>query len=132
MEPILAFLAAPREGGNTAVIFLVQMLAIFAIFYFLLIRPQRKEQERHRQMVDSLKRGTEVITAGGIIGKVTDVKDDRITVQSGDSSVVVERTKVARVMDGGSGAAASAPREEEAPSPDRSGAGRGGKRGGRR
>ena len=47
---------------------MAQMVAIFAIFYFLLIRPQRKEQQRHRDMLEELKKGDEVITNGGIIG----------------------------------------------------------------
>ena len=62
MSPvILAVLAVPREGGNATLIFMMQMAAIFAIFYFLLIRPQRKEQERHRTMIEQLKKGDEMI-----------------------------------------------------------------------
>lgn len=80
-------------------VFLVQMVLIFAIFYFLLIRPQRKEAERHRQMVAALRKGHEVTTAGGIIGTVVHTEDDRITIKTAESTrIVIERTKVALVM----------------------------------
>jgi len=80
-------------------IFMMQMVAIFAIFYFLLIRPQRKEQERHRNMIAELKKGDEIITGGGIIGTVLHVQDDRITIKTAENTrLVVERARVARVV----------------------------------
>jgi preprotein translocase subunit YajC len=92
-------LLTPRQGGNSTAIFLVQMLAIFAIIYFLLFRPQRKEQERHRQMLQALKKGDEVVTAGGIIGTVVHAEEDRLTIRSGESTrLVVERSRIARVI----------------------------------
>jgi preprotein translocase subunit YajC len=82
-------------------IFLMQMVAIFAIFYFLLIRPQRKEQERHRTMITELKKGDEVVTNGGIIGTVVHVQDDRLTIKTGENTrLVVERGRIARVITG--------------------------------
>ena len=62
----LVLLMAPREGGNATMVFAIQMLAIFAIFYFLLIRPQKKEQERHQAVIAALKKGDEIVTAGGV------------------------------------------------------------------
>ena len=76
-EAMLAFLAVPREGGSGSTIFLRQMVAIGVSFYCLLIRPQRKEQQRHRSMIEQLQKGDEVITAGGIIGTVVHTQDDR-------------------------------------------------------
>lgn len=97
----LAILAAPREGGNATVIFMMQMAAIFAIFYFLLIRPQRKEQERHRNMIAELKKGDEVVTNGGIIGTVVHIQEDRLTIKTGENTrLVVERARIARVNTG--------------------------------
>lgn len=94
----LALLMAPREGGGAGTIFMVQMVAIFAIFYFLLIRPQRKEQKRHEAMVEALKKGDDVVTAGGIIGTVVHAEKDRVTVRTGESTrVVVEKGRIARV-----------------------------------
>ena len=98
---ILAVLAAPREGGNAGLILMAQMVAIFAIFYFLLIRPQRKEQERHRNMIAELKKGDEVVTNGGIIGTVIHVQDDRLTIKTDENTrLVVERARIARVSTG--------------------------------
>lgn len=99
---MLAVLAAPREGGNATLIFVLQMAAIFAIFYFLLIRPQRKEQQRHRTMIENVKKGDDVVTNGGIIGTVLHVKDDRLTIKTGeDTRLVVQRGRIAQVMEVG-------------------------------
>lgn len=90
---------APREGGNATMIFLIQMIAIFAIFYLLLIRPQRKEQQRHRAMVAALKKGEEVVTAGGIIGTVVFAEQDRVTIKTAENTrLVVERGRIAKVL----------------------------------
>jgi preprotein translocase subunit YajC len=95
----LAVLLTPRQGGNSTAIFLIQMLAIFAIIYFLLFRPQRKEQERHQQMLAALKKGDEVVTAGGVIGTVVHAEEDRLTIRSGETTrLVVERSRIARVI----------------------------------
>ncbi len=102
MSPaILAILAVPREGGNATLIFMLQMGAIFAIFYFLLIRPQKKEQERHKTMVEQLKKGDEVVTTGGIIGTVVHVQEDRLTIKTAESTrLVVQRGRIAHVVSG--------------------------------
>ena len=101
IQASLAILAAPREGGNATLIFMMQMAAIFAIFYFLLIRPQRKEQERHRKMIAELRKGDEVVTNGGIIGTVVHVQEDRVTIKTAENTrLVVERARVARVTSG--------------------------------
>ncbi len=64
----------------------IPLILIFVIFYFFLIRPQQKRVKDHKAMVDSLKRGDEVITSGGIIGTIERVmEDDRIEVNIGDN-----------------------------------------------
>ncbi|MDX1647757.1 MAG: preprotein translocase subunit YajC, partial [Longimicrobiales bacterium] len=70
MTPYSMLLVVPREGGNSGTIFLVQMLLIFGIFYFLLLRPQAKERQKHEEMLSKLEKGDEIVTNGGIIGKV--------------------------------------------------------------
>ena len=101
MIPAAVLLIAPREGGNATLVFAIQMVAIFAIFYFLLIRPQRKEAERHRAMLDTLKKGDEVVTAGGIIGTVIFAEQDRITIKTAENTrIVVERGRIAKVVSG--------------------------------
>ncbi len=70
----LALAQAEGQGGN----FLIQIIpfiAIFAIMYFLIIRPQQKRMKAHRQMVENIRRGDEVITQGGIFAKITRVKE---------------------------------------------------------
>lgn len=95
----IAVLMAPREGGNAMLIFVIQMMAIFAIIYFLLFRPQRKEQERHQKMLAALKKGDEVVTAGGIIGIVIHADGDRLTIRTAENTrLIVERGRVARVL----------------------------------
>jgi preprotein translocase subunit YajC len=55
---------------------IVPMLAVFVIFYFFMIRPQQQRMKQHRATIDAIRRGDTVVTSGGIIGKVTRVKDD--------------------------------------------------------
>jgi preprotein translocase subunit YajC len=75
---------AAAAGGTAAVLMqILPLLLIFGVFYFLLIRPQQKKQREHRELLQKLKRGDRVLTAGGIIGQVTRVKDgvDEIEVE---------------------------------------------------
>ena len=65
--------AAPAGGGMEQIFI---MIAMFAVFYFLMIRPQQKKAKEHRAMVEAVRRGDMVITAGGIVGKVAKVKED--------------------------------------------------------
>ena len=67
--------AAPGAGG--AIASFVPLILIFAIMYFLLIRPQQKRAKDHQKMVAALRRGDQIVTQGGIIGKVSKVKDRR-------------------------------------------------------
>lgn len=95
----LLILFAPAEGagGGGMMIFLLQMVAIMAIFYFLLIRPKVQQEKRHRERIQQLKRGDEVVTAGGVIGEVVHIKDDRITLKSGETRLVVQRDRIAEI-----------------------------------
>ena len=71
------------SGSNFAQF--IPLILIFVIFYFFLIRPQQKKVKEHRDMVKNLKRGDEIITSGGIIGKVDRIfEDDRIEVEISD------------------------------------------------
>lgn len=100
MTPYALLLAVPREGGNAGLVFLVQMLLIFGIFYFLLIRPQSKERQRHEQMLQRIKKGDEIVMNGGIIGKVVHVEEKRLTLKTAENTrVTVDRGKIAAVLD---------------------------------
>jgi preprotein translocase subunit YajC len=68
--------AQAAGGAGSAFASFVPLILIFAIMYFLLIRPQQKKLKEHRSMVEALRRGDQVVTAGGLIGKVSKVKDD--------------------------------------------------------
>ncbi len=79
---------------------LIPLILIFAIMYFLLIRPQQKKLKDHQAMVAALRRGDQVITQGGVVGKVTKVKDDReVEIEIATGVVVrVIRSTIATVM----------------------------------
>jgi preprotein translocase subunit YajC len=113
--PLLLALFAPAGGtggAGTMLPFLFQIAAIFAIFYFLMIRPQQKQRREHEQRLRNLKKGDEVVTAGGIVGEVVHLREtvkegkaeksmeDRITIKSGESRLIVERGRIARVNGG--------------------------------
>jgi preprotein translocase subunit YajC len=68
-------------GGQSALMNLVPLVFMFAIFYFLLIRPQQKKAKEHRALLDSLKKGDQVITAGGMHGKVTAIDENIVTLE---------------------------------------------------
>jgi preprotein translocase subunit YajC len=96
---VLAQFGAPQNGGGAGMVLLIQFAAIIAIFYFMLIRPQRKAQQRHREMLAALKRGDEVMTEGGIIGEVVHIKEDRVTIRTGENTrIVIARPKIARIF----------------------------------
>lgn len=71
--------AGGQQGGGYEGI--IMLVAMFAIFYFLLIRPQQKRAKQHRELVESLAVGNQVVTAGGIHGKVTAVEESTVTVE---------------------------------------------------
>ncbi|MCM2357187.1 MAG: preprotein translocase subunit YajC [Geobacteraceae bacterium] len=68
-------------GGQSTIMNLVPLVFMFAIFYFLLIRPQQKKAKEHRALLDSLKKGDQVITAAGIHGKVTALDENVVTLE---------------------------------------------------
>lgn len=109
----LLAIQAPARTTNPMLPLLIQMGAIFAIFYFLMIRPQQKQRRQHEDRLRNLRKGDNVVTAGGIVGEVVHIKEavaaaegkdkqqsmeDHITIKTGESRVVVERGRIARVI----------------------------------
>ena len=92
------FAPAGQAGGGGIAVFALQIAAFIAIFYFLLIRPQRKQQADHRKLLDSLQKGDQIVTSGGIIGEVIHLKESEVTIRSGESRLVVMRSNVANVL----------------------------------
>jgi preprotein translocase subunit YajC len=96
--PLLAILMAPSgQGGSGMTVLLFQVALIFGIFYFLIIRPQRRQQAEHRKLLESLQKGDRVVTSGGLVGEVLHLKDNEITIRSGESKLVVMRANIANV-----------------------------------
>ena len=89
--------AAQQTGGGFSGI--IMMVAIFAIFYFILIRPQQKKMKEHKKMVDELKKGDEIITAGGMYGTVEGVAPETLTVKIAEGTKVkITRGSIAAVV----------------------------------
>ena len=111
-EALLAVVMVPRQGGSGAFVLFLNVTLVFLIFYFLLIRPQRKEQERQKQMIAAIGKGDEIVTSGGIIGTVVKAEEDRLIIKTGggETRITVERSRVAHKVsaDGEGGANRSA------------------------
>ena len=89
--------ATPAGGGGVAP--LLMMVVFIGIFYFLLIRPQQKKAKEHQNLVSKLATGDEVVTTGGLLGKVVDVGDSFITLEIADGvRVKVQKFQVAALM----------------------------------
>ena len=99
MTPLTLLLqAAPDQ--NFGLRMMLNFALIIPIFYFLLIRPQMKERKRHEAMVDGVKKGDEIVTNGGIIGKIVHADGNRLTVRTGDNTrITVDRGRVAALLD---------------------------------
>jgi preprotein translocase subunit YajC len=105
--------AAPAAGSSMLPQLLFQFGLIFVIFYFLMIRPQQKQRKQHETALKNIKRGDKVVTAGGVIGDVIHVKDsmidgkptqgmeDEVTIKSGETRLIVERGRIAKVTSTG-------------------------------
>ena len=111
IAPLSLILAVQApSGGGSFTPFLLQMALIFAIFYFLVMRPQQKQRKQHQQNLRDLKKGDEIVTAGGIVAEVIHIKEslkdgspvvtmeDRITIKSAESRLIVERGRIAKVI----------------------------------
>ena len=88
IETLKLITAQAAPGGENALMGMLPIILMFVILYFLMIRPQMKRQKEHRNMVAALAKGDEVITSGGVLGKVTKVSDTYITV---DISTIADK-----------------------------------------
>src|SRR5689334_9089070 len=105
-----------QGGGGCATSLLlsvgIQFAPILAIFYFLMVRPQQRQRRQNEEALRNLKKGDEIVTTGGIIGQVVHIResmkgtepvkamDDAVTIKSGESRLIVERGRIARVTTG--------------------------------
>jgi preprotein translocase subunit YajC len=90
--------AAPASGFDS-VLNILPIVLMFVILYFMMIRPQMKKQKEHRAMLDAIGKGDEVITAGGIVGKVTAVSEGYVEVEIADNlNVKVQRAAISTLL----------------------------------
>jgi preprotein translocase subunit YajC len=101
ITPAFAQGAGPAAGGSF-ILQLLPFLMIFAIIYFLIIRPQQRRLKEHREMVEAIRRGDTVVTSGGLIGKVTKVDETELTIDIAENTRVrMIRSTVAEVRSKG-------------------------------
>lgn len=105
--------AAPSGGGSALPALLFQFGLIFLIFWFLIIRPQQKQRKSHEEALRNLKKGDRVVTNGGIVAEVVHIKqtvtegkpkpvmDDEVTIKSGETRLIVERGRIAKIITAG-------------------------------
>jgi len=106
-------LQAAPGGGSSFMPLLFQFGLIFLIFYFLIIRPQQKQRKRHEEALRNLSKGDRIVTGGGLVAEVVHIKqtvtdgaakpgmDDEITIRSGESRLIVERGRIAKITTAG-------------------------------
>ena len=92
-------LAAAPEAQANPIMSLLPLVFIFVVFYFLLIRPQSKKAKEHKQMVEALAKGDEVVTNGGLLGKLTKIGDNFVELELADGvTVKLQRNAIANIL----------------------------------
>ena len=105
----LLLLQSAAGGVSSLMPIIIQFALIIAIIYFVMFRPQQKQRQTHEAALKALKRGDEVVTSGGIVGEVIHIRetskdgganrlDDRVTIKSAESRLVVERGRIAKIL----------------------------------
>jgi preprotein translocase subunit YajC len=122
-----AYAQAAPGGGGDIFVSILPLLLIFVVFYFLLIRPQQQKLKQHREMIEALKKGDEILTAGGILGKIARVEPDgRLAVEIAQGvQVKVERSTVSGLATRPTATAAAAKSAADKPAADKPAAGGG-------
>jgi preprotein translocase subunit YajC len=90
---------APAAGGTeSTLITLAPLVLMFVVLYFIMIRPQMKRQKEHKAMVEALAKGDEVVTAGGLLGKVSKLGESYVSIEAGNGELMVQRTAIVQVL----------------------------------
>ena len=90
---------APAGGGaESTFITLLPLLLMFVVLYFIMIRPQMKRQKEHKAMIEALAKGDEVVTAGGLLGRISKLGDTYVTIEAGNGELMVQRTAIVQVL----------------------------------
>jgi len=91
--------ASGAAGQSDTLLTFLPMIAIFVVFYFLLIRPQQKKQKEARAMLDALEKGNEVVTAGGVLGRIVKLDEQYVTVEvAPNTQMVVQRGAISQLL----------------------------------
>ena len=94
-----AFAQAAGAAQENPFLTFLPMIAIFVVFYFLLIRPQQKKQKEARAMLEALEKGNEVVTAGGMLGRIVKLDEQYVTVEVAPNvQVVVQRGAISQLL----------------------------------
>ena len=92
-------MAQSAGGPQGGLITFLPMILLFVVFYFLLIRPNQKRQKQHKEMIAAIAKGDEVVTMGGMLGKVTDVNDNFLTIEvAKGTNVKIQRNLIQALM----------------------------------
>ena len=94
--------AGPASGTDMLMQFL-PLIVMFVIFWFLLIRPQQKRAKAHKAMLAELKRGDHVVTSAGLIGRILEIDDEQVLLESGESKLRVTRGAIGGLVPGKGG-----------------------------
>lgn len=101
LQPILLTGQAPEGGTGGLISFLLPLVLIFAVFYFFIMRPQKKREQQHQEMVETLKKGDRIVTIGGIHGTIRQVDEDSVLAQVDSNGVKLRIDKQAIANVGG-------------------------------
>jgi preprotein translocase subunit YajC len=94
-----AFAQAPAGGGDAGLMSFLPIILMFVLLYFLMIRPQMKRAKEHKTMIDALQKGDEVITSGGVLGRISKVSEAYVTVEiAPNTEVSVQRMAVQTLL----------------------------------
>lgn len=99
----LLAMASPNgggEGGASSMLSFLPLVLIFVVFWFMIIRPQKKQQDQRKAMINALKRGDQIVTSGGLFASVKDVKADRVTATIADGvKVEISKSAISAVVE---------------------------------
>ncbi len=99
MDFLIASAYAQDASPKGGLMSFLPLILIFAVFYFMLIRPQMKRAKEHKKLVSELSKGDEVVTNGGLLGRITDVSDSFVTLELADNiKIKLQRHAVTNVM----------------------------------
>ena len=89
--------AGAAPGGDMS--FIIMMIVMFGVLYFFMIRPQMKRQKEQKKMVDELQKGDEVVTAGGVVGRITKISEAYLTLEiAPETEIVVQRGAISLLL----------------------------------